>query len=322
MSTPATANFPSLYGRKYEIKVDLQDGSTVTVASDKYEHSLKVTFDVFQVGYQNAFWYADISIWNLDADKNSQLITQGDTVTVSAGYLNGNYGQIFKAKVFQPMFSRPNVVDFITTLHCIIGPDAITNNFVNIALSAYSTQYDYILKMAQSCYTPIPVKDLSDDLKNVTLPRGRVLSGNPGEILSKVAEGNGMQWFISEDGLNMGKPDDKIDGSVITYTPTTGLRGTPMQTQDGVVFTVDLDSRIRVQRPTLQVALDQVVIQQAKAMIGQLQTILDKNGTYLVGAVRHYGDTWGNDWCTEITGFNSVSGKMAAMGGVVMGDFN
>jgi hypothetical protein len=44
---------------------------------------------------------------------------------------------------------------------------------------------------------------------------------------------------------------------------------------------------------------------------GELPTLLDQDGLYFVAAVVHTGDTRGNEWYTDITGFNTATGKAA-----------
>jgi len=87
----------------------------------------------------------------------------------------------------------------------------------------------------------------------------------------------------------------------LSYGPGTGLIETPKQTQDGVMISVNLDARVGLMT---KVKLEEgVIISQLPRNIPSYPTILDANGLYIVGAVKHFGDSRGNSWDTEITGF-------------------
>lgn len=311
-----------LFGRKYEINVYLASGKKITVSSSELEpNALRVTFDTYAPGYGQSLWAADVSIYNLDSDTEHALIKESDTVVVSAGYYNGNYGKIFQGQVFQPMWERENNVDYKVTLRCLVGWNDLKQQIISYNHTALASQYELIAKMASSAHMKIGY--LSDDLKDKTLPRGKVLFGAPEKYISQAAKDNNAQWWLGDDGLVVGKIDDRVVPEAIVYTPTTGIIGTPQQVQDGVNFRVLLDSRLKVQMPALQVKIDNSQIRQARRQIdvtGQstapLQTILDRDGVYIVGAVRHYGDTRGNEWYTEVTGYTSVNGKMSMLAGL------
>lgn len=320
-----------LYGRKYKIEVTLPDAdgsgsSTVlTVADSDFEpSSLRVTFDIFTM-YWRWYWTADIEIYNLDQSTTDAIlnpppfIAQGMTVKVSAGYQNGNYGLIWSGPVFQPLWERRNVTDFVITLHCILGLDELTRNNISGSYAAQTNQTDLIRQMAAQAFRPIKIADggLSDKIKDTKLSRGGAFFGNSHKLISQIAEDNNMQWWQNGDGLRVGKIDDDVSAEPqITYTPDTGLIGTPQQTQWGVQFRTLLDPRAQVQKPAMAVKIDQTSIVVAKKQIGELPGVLDANGIYIVGAVRYLGDTRGPDWYSEITGYTSVGGKLAMLSGL------
>ena len=70
----------------------------------------------------------------------------------------------------------------------------------------------------------------------------------------------------------------------LLYTPT--LIGTPQQTQEGVVFRVLMDSRVKLGNT---VQLDLSGIKQLPRYPNQYLSVLDQTLTYVVCAVRHVG---------------------------------
>lgn len=311
------------FGRKWEITIQTLDGNEITASASAFEpEALKATFDIAQYGFQ-AFWHADIVIYNLDGPTTQYILKAGDTVTVKAGYQTGVYGQIFKGKLFQPLWERENVNDFKLTLHCILGRDLITNNFVNFSQSAFASQTEVVRRIAAEAFNmPIPVAYLAPNLKTSQDPRGSTYFGSPGKHLDQIAEDNNMQWWIDSNGLNMGSMAQSDGAPALVYTPSTGIVGTPQQTQDGVAFRVLLDSRLQIKFPPMEAKIDNSSIRLAKAQIGQLISILDQDGLYIVGGVRHIGDTRGIEWYTEVIGYTSVGGKLSMLAGAGQQDLS
>lgn len=323
-----------LYGRKYLLLVkfppDAAGNQTVLKISDSsFEpEALRVTFDVYTPAWQN-FWYADISIYNLDESKTLQLLgnnTQGPTgikegmeVILYAGYLNGNYGVIWDGFVMQPLWDRENVTDFKVTLHCVIGLPDLTRNFINNTYGgsvAGVSQLDLLSKMAKDCFRPIGIQPgaISGTVNNTPLPRGKTVFGNPKRYFNWVAADNNMMAWLDAKGLKMadlGNVNDISKDDVVVYTPQTGIIGTPVQTQYGADFRFLLDPRIQAKKPLMQIKVDNTIIRQQKKEVGVPPGLLDQDGQYIVQAVRHVGDTRGQEWYTEVIGITSLNGKAA-----------
>jgi hypothetical protein len=303
--------------RKYKIEVSLPDSTELlTITDSDFEpEALRATFDIYTPAWR-AYWYAEICLYNLDQLTTSKLlakpIKQGMKVTVSAGYREGNYGVIWSGEVFQPFFDRENVVDFKVTLHCILGLNEFIRNHISQSYAAQTTQYDLIQQMADKAFNKIKVGAISPDISKKKFPRGGVLFGNLDRYLSSWASDNNMQWWLSPSGLNFQGPDSQLSSSVdFVYSPDRGIIGVPQQTQYGVDLRVLLDPRITVRPPLPVVKIDNSQIQLQKRQIGELFNILDQDGEYIVVSARHYGDTRGNDWYTDIQGLTSTGGKLA-----------
>ncbi len=307
-----------LFGRRWEILIvtNPQGGSqtVLRIASDGFKtEGLRALFEVSQVGYP-AWWYGDVTFYNLNSETAQVIIKEGYEVIVSAGYDKGAYGQLFKGKVFQPLWERENVTDFKVTLRCMVGRDLTSQNFVNFTNKRLATQREIVANMAKAAYNPIPLGVVTDNLPKAKLPRAYVAFGDPRDTLNNVARGNNSQWFISDRGLELGNMTEVPSDVALVYTPSTGLVGTPQQTEEGVNFRVLLDPRLKVKYPPMQVKIDQTQTRQIKRAVGDnVFTVLDRDGMYLVGGLKHYGDTRGNDWYSEVVGITSSQGKVAAM---------
>lgn len=306
-------NLP-LYGRKWLITLYSADGSqTWTIGDQAFSDSaLHCTFNIQKVGY-NTPWYGDISIWNLYGDTMANIwdeIKEGMRVTVEAGYLNGQYGKIFDGLVFQPLFDRQNVTDFVTTLHCMDGLNLLSSNFISTSIAAGYDYISFLKHIASNAMTTIPIGDISANLGTNKTARGQVLFGEPKDYFRKIADDNIAQGYVSNGAFSMAQMNAATVGNPLVVTPpqtTPGdavIIGTPQQIAHGVNFTTLLCPLFQVQAPPMTVKLDMTVIRQMKIQLGQLVTPLDKTLTYKVAMVTHRGDTRGNDWYTDITGLN------------------
>lgn len=334
-SAPPKLSQLPYFGRKYQLLVkfppDESGNQTVLdiTDSDFEPEALRLTFDIYMPTWQN-WWTADITIYNLneatalallgDPTQGASGVKQGMEVILSAGYLNGQYGVIWDGFVFQPMWDRENVTDFKLTLRCSIGLAELTRNFVAATYSGVN-QLDLLQKMAADCFRPITVQKnaITSKIKTQTLSRGRTVFGNPRRYFNWIAADNNVETWLGSKGITFTDPrtDFAVSSTdVVTYTPETGLIGTPVQTQDGASFNVLLNPNLKAKKPLMQVKLDNAVIRQLKKQRGERPGLLDQDGQYIVQAVRHVGDTRGLAWYTEVTG---VSPEFFKQVGIAIG---
>lgn len=303
------------FGRAYELTVSTTTGEVITLTTTAWEpEALAISFEVSQNGYQ-AFWFADISVYNLNSPTEQKVLRAGMDVVLKAGYQAGPYGEIFRGKIFQPLWEREGVTDYKITLHCVVGLDEITNNYVSMSHSRYATQADLIARMAAAAHNPLEVQYLDREaLSKKQLPRGKAIFGAVGKYFNQIAVENKMSFWYGPQGVNIGPFGNAGGTPLLTYGPGTGLLGTPQQTQDGVSFRTNLDSRIGVRMPATLIKLDFQSIRQAPQTFGQYFGVLAQDATYAVLGVRHVGDSRGNTWDTEVTGVTTVGGVLAMLG--------
>lgn len=158
----------------------------------------------------------------------------------------------------------------------------------------------------------------------VQYPRGKTVFGKVSKYIAQMSDSNFVNYWRGANGQHQiselfdpsqPRTPDITFGPPFPpgYTPanpdtgiTRSIIGVPKQTLYGCIFTVLLDPRISVQVPPMLVALDQTLIQQLQLQVGQLppvKSILSNSGIYIAGQVHHYGDTRGNPWYTEVSGY-------------------
>jgi hypothetical protein len=317
---------PPLYGRQWSLEVSTTDGQQVIapITGGTFSpETLRITFDVHTPCFQNAYWYADIVIYNLSkigSDiiiKAAPNVQAGMIVTLKAGYVGGQgqYDVIWVGPIFQATFLRENVTDYKLTLHCVLGLLQAISGEIQSTVYSGMDQSEIVSAMIEQLglelQTELPAK-----LSNKTLPRDKVVI-DPVAALNDIAKDNKLVWFLSQRNLTPGKTGiyfgdvsaDIPTTAAYTYTPNIpgssggGLLGTPVQTQFGIDFSVLLDPRIRAQIPWQVVEVKEVVIQQnlIQPQQSQMQYKLATDGQYVVVDIHHRGDSRGNIWQTDLT---------------------
>jgi baseplate hub protein gp41 len=314
---------PFRFGRVWNLQMETYDGTEVFTIQTNLPpdnvftpEQLHITFDTTQT-IQEGFWYCDISIYNLNPQTLNTLITQGMKVTLGAGYqilggITTTMDVIFEGTILQPIWTRENGTDTKLTLHCVCGLIEVSNNFIAQTIAGGLSQRQIVARMASTCHFPLNSDDV-DPLSTTTVSRASTFFGPPADAFQEIADDNNANLWFSDQALHIRELRQQTDKPTIMYSPNTGLIGTPQQTQDGVEMKMLLDPKITLMT---QIQLQQgVVINQLQRNFNTLPTILDQNNVYIVGRVRHYGDSRGNDWYTEITGFVNAASILALASG-------
>jgi hypothetical protein len=344
MSSQPVSNLP-FWGQAWELTVTnaTATGSTKTTVScvDWSTEGLRLTFDVLQ-GLK-ALWYADISIYNLNDPTVQTILYNATWVTLKAGFQTGpnKYATIWDGPVFQVLYTREGVVDQFITFHCLATKlGDIEKSIVSFATGKYSSQLQLVARMAAEVGLPALSYEAGTvgplaaaRMTAIQYPRGNTVFGKINKYLEQVADSNFMQTYhdgqkayITEVG---GSNPTKIPTPDLIYSPpfppgytstmlglpantTQSILGTPQATAQGANFTVLLDPRLKMQLPPL-------VVQLARTQIAQLfltpqpdsggtnsPPALNANLLFFVTQVRHTGDTRGNTWATEVTGWTTA----------------
>ena len=335
-----TDNANSLFGRRWQLDITGQS-KKYTLSSDQEKGDpLRVRFRVHTKWYE-WYWTADIEIWNPNEQLSSFFLSQGSTATsgspptqasqstqpppiqqgmqvsLQAGYQSpGQYGEIFNGFVLQPMFDRVNQTDFVVTLHCIIGLIPSARNSISDVYGPSLTQMQIIQQMAKKAYYPISTGTIASSLSNKSLSFHKVVFGSPKKFFKEIAEDNNMQtWLESKSLWNVGDLiKDFPKEPKYTFTPKTGIVGTPQQQQFGVRCRLLLNPNVKVSNPPMAVKIDNTVIQQLQVNPGDWSalSVLSQTNTYCVVEANYFGDTRGNEWYTDFLGWQGL-GEAAAL---------
>ena len=218
----------------------------------------------------------------------------------------------------QVLYERDDVVDYRITFHCIATNTKVIRS-LNFNSAKGMSQAQTVAAMAAGIHGYQLIAPLPQSLDTQVYVRGKTHFGDINKYYEHVADSNGLQWFKSPQGSAMGQLDsgkndpdyvyspplpDDWAGSPPSMTTSYSIVGSPQQTDCGVEFSVLLDPRINVKMPPLLVKIDNSVIRQITLPIPLGFTMpLANDGSYVVAKVRHHGDTRGNEWTTDITGY-------------------
>lgn len=329
------------FGQAWELVVGYAtpDGTPTseTISTNAWEpESLRVTFEVQQATIQSPWWYADIVIYNLDTSAIQRLIFNASWVTLKAGFQTGPTlsGIIWDGPILQVLYDQEDVVEQRITLHCVANPLVMNEGVVSFSMGVFSTQAQLLAKAAAAINLPTVDQAsgtlsvyASQALNQKAYPRGNTVFGKMGNFMSQIADDQFLSTY--RDGYktymtDLGQPGAAPPSPNFIYSPpnplssnlpvpantTPTIIGTPRQTPQGVVFTVLLDPRVKVQIPPQVIQLvrtlpTQLAIQ-PNPSAGNLGTPLNSDLTFFLGQVRHIGDSRGNDWYTEITGYSTT----------------
>lgn len=334
----SVASTTPLWGQAWKLDIQLANGDVVSLGSTSWqEESLRVTFEVLQAMNRSPIWYADITVYNMDAAGAQDVAANAVWATLQAGFQFGpqKYATIWNGPVFQTLFTRERVVDQRLTLHCVAVPGNM-NDIANFSMGQFSTQQQLVDRMIAGANLP-PVSMAQGTqgavaarrMGTVVYPRGNTVFGTVNRYMTQVGDSNFLQWwhdskqaYISEavnDDLTptyvyAPLPPPEYQGSWdLPPNTSQSLVETPTQTQEGVDFRVLLDPRLQVQLPPLvvQLANTQInLVTRTPTFGGDLPTVLSQNLLFYVSQVRHVGDTRGNDWHTEVTGWRTAYAEL------------
>ena len=311
-------------------------GDTVpfTISSTAWDpEPLKITFEVLQSTIPSPFWYADIAVYNLNTETIDTIVLRAVSVSLKAGFQTGDalYSEIWNGPVLQVLLDRENVVDQRITLHCLANP-IVMQNPVAFSMGKQSSQAQALVRISDQIglvplsATQNTLSTFAQDLLDAkAYPRGNTFFGTPGFFFDQISNDqnlttfrNGTKAFMTEVGTG-----DAVPAVDLTYAPpdtpdqtvasnnvppgtTKSIIGTPRQTPEGVIFTVMLDPRLAVRLPVQVVQLVNVLPTQLPIQIPGPPITPLGNLLYFVVQVRHFGDSRGNDWYTEITGTSTT----------------
>ena len=336
-----------LYGRKWKIEIfkpaykkeKQKDGTTKSIRDPEHDTSIDVSLlrCIFSIKHKVDTFLTQCSlvVYNLNAVTEGSVLTEGFQIRIEGGYVEGQYGELFTGDIVQCFRNRENGIDYRLEIVALNGIFELPSNFTRGYIGEGSQPRTQINAIANNSKHEIKVGEVSPDLKKEPLPRGKVYFGTPAKYLRQIAIKNDAHFWIQPDGkLTMKKVTDEIpEDQCLVLTPTTGLIGTPVYSDNGIQISMLLDPRVKAM--TL-IKIDNQIIRRMAANLDQMNAmaagpnLLDKgktpnslpqswqfdiDGEYQVYSLTHSGDTWGDTWKTDVVAVSRLGrcGLLAQM---------
>ncbi len=311
-----------LYGRKWQITIykkdEDPDSDTAIDVSD-----LKCTFKcTYIIG--TALTVCTLVVYNMNITTENGIITEGFQFSIFGGYEQGQYGEIYTGDIVQVIRNREDGVNYRLEMIAVRGTDEFDRNWVRASVAAQATKRQLVEAIGAKADKPIEVEEVSENLPEQPLPRGRIFFGKPYKYLRDIAIANNAFFELnSQKKIKLVCMTDEIpEDQCLYYTPESGLVGTPKYTDNGIHIQVLLDARIKVNtlikidNSLIQgqlIGIDPKMNEKNKGSQQNQQSMFDEDGEYQALQVTHSGDTWGDDWTTSVIGIsrNGRSGLQA-----------
>lgn len=228
-----------LFGRRYRITVSDESGNGLDVSD------LRCTFNIVKT-IQMQPNTSEISIYNLNAKTENAIIMNGKRVTVEAGYEGSQFGLIFDGDIYQTLREREDGTTFKLTIIALDSDRAINFDIANYSIVRGQTARDIVEVIANSAKNPISLGSISDKLKKHTLTRGVVLFGKSSDYIRQIAKTYDLHYYMDDGILHLISMDELPKGEIIELSPSSGLVGTPEQTEYGLSGQCLLNPQIKL----------------------------------------------------------------------------
>jgi len=294
--------------RQYLRKLSLLVGDAAGTGMDL--SALQVRFSITSATLQTPR-RLDARLYNVAKETAAKLRNQFVQVTLSAGYENGPFGFIFGGLIAQVKVGREDAANTFVDIIATDGDFAYNFSVINSTLAAGWQRADEqkvlvesLRKNAAEASKPKGTftQGASPDLATSKAPRGKVLYGMTRDRMRDFAVATGTQWNLEYGTVNFVPELGFIPGDAIVLDSASGMIGVPVLTIDGVQVTALLNPNIKVGR-LLKIANASITGSTLKTPISIddefYQPSKDPDGTYKVYALRHIGDTRGQEWYTE-----------------------
>jgi hypothetical protein len=259
-------------------------GPLTIESGSAFGNILKMRFSITKSNNREAN-KAQLTMWNLKEENRSKLQEKDLEVVIEAGYLD-DISEIFKGDVEHVTNSRDSV-NWITELELGDGSKQLGAARINRSLRG-GQKPGQILKEAAAALGldvgNLDEKIKSDGVRSVLKEfiNNVVLSGKASDVIDETAASLGLNFSVQGKKLQFLGKGESLKNPPITLDLTNGLIGSPQIGEKGIVEAKSLLNGKIV--PGQKIDLASLVV----------------SGSFIAQKVAHVGDTWGDEWGTEI----------------------
>lgn len=252
--------------------------------------NLRVAFDVRRTPDRDPNT-CEMKIWNL-TDKTRSRIEELQKLNrlaqIEAGYV-GQASEIFRGDINTVTNVRDGA-DWITTVNVGDGEQKYRSARINQSFNPGTNISQVVETLADTL--GIGKGNLEEKLAEgnfreavTQFTKGTVASGKASDELDTRLKSLGFEWSVQNGQLQLLRPKETNARQAFVLSASTGLVGSPEVGEKGIV-------KLRTLLIPSLIPGDSV-----KVLSREFQ-----NTFFNVKNVTHMGDTWGNDWYTELEG--------------------
>lgn len=196
------------FQRNYRLEITTPQGKKITI-NPPFTLMFSLTRNTLASANR-----CSIKIYNLGKNTRSQIYKDRYTTTdywgvsLRAGYGN-SLKEVFAGNIYEANSTKEKV-DWITTIDCFDGLDAIQNGFTATTVSAGTSTREILKGVINDM--PNVIAGFFGSKSEGEAPRGQVLIGQSANVLSEISEGN---YFIDNETVNVLTDEETIKGDVI-----------------------------------------------------------------------------------------------------------
>lgn len=291
-----------LYGRRYRVIVADANGIALDVSN------LRCTFNISKTMMQEPN-YSEISIYNLTSETENKIVKEGNRIILEAGYEGNQYGLIYDGDIINAMQDKEDGTTYKLTLNCLDSDRVLNSDFSALSIYRGQSSRDIINNITNRAQNPLKIGTISQDLSDSKLTRGKVIFGQTSKYLRQLSQSENAQFYMEDGKVNIVKMSDLPTGEIIQLSPSSGLLAVPAQTQYGISVKCFINPRLK---PNAMFRIDNSIIRQMKATLGNYIMPLDQDGIYRIISAVYTGDTRGEEWYCTMDCVNQ-SGKLPTM---------
>jgi len=292
-----------LYNRDFSMNIGGVPITTQTgdpLVKDRIDTQLRVTFDVEKTLSKEPN-QATITVYNLNIPNRAAIQTGAEIadtartatppiaydwpLVIEAGYM-GSLETIFSGNITFA-HSEKEAVDWVTTIEAGDGENKYRKGRMNKSYKAGTTVAQVALDAA--ALLDVSPGNIAEKLgvgvfRNgySVFTQGYVASGSAADILDSLMSSAGFRWSIQDGSLQVLAPTDTNFEEIVILSKDFGMVGSPQIAEKGKITVT---------------SLLQGKLKPGGRIIVQSELV---NGQFKVERVKHFGDTFGRDWYTEI----------------------
>lgn len=280
--------------------------------------ALRIRFSVQQRTAQTPN-NAQIRVYNLSKATSQAIVDKEYTdVLLQGGYQSAQFATVFSGTIKQIRRGRESSIRDYVELLCADGDAGYNFATVSVSYAAGMTPLQQI-KTLLAALLPFGVgAGYIPQFDGPALPRGKVLHGMVRDVLRDLSQTTGTSWSIQNGKLVMVPDDSYLPGDAVVLNAQTGMIGIPEQQVGGIGVRCLLNPKIvvgtllQIDNSSITTTLFQNPRQDdstAGLSVGEsfnsfapvVLPSLASDGFYRTLAINHVGDTWGQEWYSDIT---------------------